>query len=70
MKVRRSKTEYVCVCVSERLQGMEIKRVEDLKHLGSESSERDCGKSRAGEGKCLMCDMSTSRNERQSGVGT
>ena len=50
MKVSRSKTEYMCVNERDpsgrvRLQGEEIKKVEDFKYLGSTvQSNGECGK--------------------------
>ncbi|XP_058483140.1 uncharacterized protein LOC131458247 [Solea solea] len=50
MKVSHSKTEYMCVnernpSGTMRLQGVEIKKVEDFKYLGSTvQSSGDCGK--------------------------
>lgn len=57
MKVCRSKIEYLCKrerqSERERLQGVEIKKVEDLKYSGSESSATEnVEKSRASGGKC------------------
>ncbi|KAK3553075.1 hypothetical protein QTP86_031165, partial [Hemibagrus guttatus] len=50
MKVSRSKTEYMCVNEREgsgtvRLQGEEVKKVQEFKYLGSTvQSNRECGK--------------------------
>ncbi|KAK3563150.1 hypothetical protein QTP86_016389 [Hemibagrus guttatus] len=50
MKVSRSKTEYMCVNVREgsgtvRLQGEEVKKVQEFKYLGSTvQSNGECGK--------------------------
>ncbi|KAK3563929.1 hypothetical protein QTP86_006209 [Hemibagrus guttatus] len=50
MKVRRSKTEYMCVNEREgsgtvRLQGEEVKKVQEFKYLGSTvQSNGECGK--------------------------
>ncbi|KAK3529595.1 hypothetical protein QTP70_032016, partial [Hemibagrus guttatus] len=50
MKVSRSKTEYMCVNEREgsgtvRLQGEEVKKVQEFKHLGSTvQSNGECGK--------------------------
>ncbi|KAK3559099.1 hypothetical protein QTP86_004112 [Hemibagrus guttatus] len=50
MKVSRSKTEYICVNEREgsgtvRLQGEEVKKVQEFKHLGSTvQSNGECGK--------------------------
>lgn len=59
MKVGCSKTEYMCVKESDpsrtvRLQGAEIKKVEDFKYLGStHQSKGERGK----EGKCVQAVM-------------
>ncbi|KAK3522871.1 hypothetical protein QTP86_005687 [Hemibagrus guttatus] len=53
MKVSRSKTEYMCVNEREgsgtvRLQGEEVKKVQEFKYLGSTvQSNGECGKERA-----------------------
>ncbi|KAK3553620.1 hypothetical protein QTP70_006046 [Hemibagrus guttatus] len=50
MKVSRSKTEYICVNEREgsgtvRLQGEEVKKVQEFKYLGSTvQSNGECGK--------------------------
>ncbi|KAK3556489.1 hypothetical protein QTP70_008319 [Hemibagrus guttatus] len=50
MKVSRSKTEYMCVNEREgsgtvRLQGEEVKKVQEFKYLGSTvQSNGECGK--------------------------
>ncbi|KAK3528913.1 hypothetical protein QTP70_012868 [Hemibagrus guttatus] len=50
MKVSRSKTEYMCVNEREgsgtvRLQGEEVKKVQEFKYLGSTAqSNGECGK--------------------------
>ncbi|KAK3525541.1 hypothetical protein QTP86_034714 [Hemibagrus guttatus] len=50
MKVSRSKTEYMCVNEREgsgtvRLQGEEVKKIQEFKYLGSTvQSNRECGK--------------------------
>ncbi|KAK3536468.1 hypothetical protein QTP86_013737, partial [Hemibagrus guttatus] len=50
MKVSRSKTEYMCVneregCGTVRLQGEEVKKVQEFKYLGSTvQSNGECGK--------------------------
>ncbi|KAK3558928.1 hypothetical protein QTP86_000005 [Hemibagrus guttatus] len=58
MKVSRSKTEYMCVNEREgsgtvRLQGEEVKKVQEFKYLGSTvQSNGECGK----EVKTELCD--------------
>ncbi|KAK3567735.1 hypothetical protein QTP86_024053, partial [Hemibagrus guttatus] len=55
MKVSRSKTEYMCVNEREgsgtvRLQGEEVKKVQEFKYLGSTvQSNGECGKEDSGE---------------------
>ncbi|KAK3530967.1 hypothetical protein QTP70_007276 [Hemibagrus guttatus] len=55
MKVSRRKTEYMCVNESEgsgtvRLQGEEVKKVQEFKYLGSTvQSNGECGKEDSGE---------------------
>ena len=52
MRVNRRKTEYMCVCVNERLvngtvkiQGEEVARFKDLKYMGSTvQSNGECGR--------------------------
>ncbi|KAK3561504.1 hypothetical protein QTP86_006180 [Hemibagrus guttatus] len=49
MKVSRSKTEYMCVNEREgsgtvRLQGEEVKKVQEFKYLGSTVQSGECGK--------------------------
>ncbi|KAK3561809.1 hypothetical protein QTP86_014388 [Hemibagrus guttatus] len=67
MKVSRSKTEYMCVNEREgsgtvRLQGEEVKKVQEFKYLGSTiQSNGECGKEvkkrvQAGAGNLAKCD--------------
>ena len=81
MKVSLSKTEYMCVNERDpsrtvRLQGAEVKKVEDFKYLGSTvHSNGKCGKEvkrhvQAGWNRWrkvsgLMCDKSFSSDERK-----
>uniref|UniRef100_A0A7N8YP80 Histone-arginine methyltransferase CARM1 n=1 Tax=Mastacembelus armatus TaxID=205130 RepID=A0A7N8YP80_9TELE len=78
MKVSHSKTEYMCVNERDstrtvRLQGVEVKKVEDFKDLGSTvQSNRECGKEvkryvQAGWNGVFKC--SVSRETECSRVG-
>ncbi|KAK3563885.1 hypothetical protein QTP86_004825 [Hemibagrus guttatus] len=57
MKVSRSKTEYMCVNERDgsgtvRLQGEEVKKVQEFKYLGSTvQSNGECGKEKEAEGQ-------------------
>ncbi|KAK3507758.1 hypothetical protein QTP70_035282 [Hemibagrus guttatus] len=71
MKVSRSKTEYMCVNEREgsgtvRLQGEEVKKVQEFKYLGSTvQSNGECGKENQGEAAMLYGLETVSLRKRQ-----
>ncbi|KAK3565383.1 hypothetical protein QTP86_007361 [Hemibagrus guttatus] len=75
MKVSRSKTEYMCVNEREgsgtvRLQGEEVKKVQEFKYLGSTvQSNGECGKEEKKKNECRQVGMGGERCQEFCVIG-